>query len=446
MSNALAIAAVTRLLKDLLNDAFVQGDVAADVETDVIVTALPPDRVIDAAANNQPTQLNVFLHRVTPNPALANADLPTRDSEGRLVQRPRLALDLHYLLTVYADQELHAEILLGYAMELLHENPILARGVIRSALTNGVNGSMLPQAFQSAAASQLADQLELIKIAPQTLSMDDMSKLWTALQTNYRTTVAYMVSVVLIEREIPARTPLPVLSRGPVDAATGRDAGVITQPSLLPPVPTLCAVTMLDEQPAARLGGRIRFTGFHLDDGEARALFTNPETGEVIEMAPAHPPTPDRMEIVLPAGAPLPGASPLAGTGNDPGVWRIGPYSVRLRFRAAGEPERVTNSLPVVLAPRITPSAVPAGSDVQVNVPCEPRIRAGQSVTVVVGRDETPVETPAADVDSVSITRDDLVSGSEHPVRLRVAGIDSLLIDATAEPPGYDPTQLVQIP
>ena len=63
--------------------------------------------------------------------------------------------------------------------------------------------------------------------------MDDMSKLWTALQTHYRTTVGYMVSVVLIERDAPERTPLPVLSRGPSIRLTGRDAGVFVQPELL---------------------------------------------------------------------------------------------------------------------------------------------------------------------------------------------------------------------
>ena len=67
MSNALAIASVTRLLKDLLNDTMVNGDVSGDIGADVVVTALPPDRVLDQQAENQPSRLNLFLHRVTPN-------------------------------------------------------------------------------------------------------------------------------------------------------------------------------------------------------------------------------------------------------------------------------------------------------------------------------------------------------------------------------------------
>ena len=67
MSNALAIASVTRLLRDLLNDAVVNGDIAAQLGTDVLVTSRPPDRIIEDIGDTQPTQLNVYLHRVTPN-------------------------------------------------------------------------------------------------------------------------------------------------------------------------------------------------------------------------------------------------------------------------------------------------------------------------------------------------------------------------------------------
>jgi hypothetical protein len=42
MSNVLAIAAVTQLLKDLLNDALINGDVTAALGADFTVSALPP--------------------------------------------------------------------------------------------------------------------------------------------------------------------------------------------------------------------------------------------------------------------------------------------------------------------------------------------------------------------------------------------------------------------
>lgn len=445
MSNALAIASVTRLLKDLLNDAMVNGDVSGDIGTDVVVTALPPDRVLDQMGENQPSQLNIFLHRVTPNLALANTDLPTRDGRSQLVARPRLALDLHYLLTAYATQELQAEILLGYAMEMFHETAILPRNMVRAALQGGVNGAILPPAFQDDDPAQLADQLELIKITPQNLTLDDMSKLWTAMQTHYRTTVGYMVSMVLIERDAPRRTPLPVLSRGAVDPASGRDAGVFVQPGLTPATPMLTRVAPPGDRPAMRLGDTLVFHGHHLDEGDARVRFTEVETGAAIELVPTAPPTPEVLRIELPQGPPLAADQPLAGTGADPGAWRIGTYFADLVLTEAGR-ERVTNRLPVTLAPRATPVAAADPGGVRITVDCQPRIRRIQSVAIVAGQQEQPLAALGADADQVSAVYAGLPAGTTLPVRLRVAGIDSLVIDPVAKPPRFDPTQLVVAP
>ncbi|MEI8610668.1 hypothetical protein P4S70_17560 [Enterovibrio sp. Hal110] len=61
MSSALAIAGVTQLMRDLLNDGLVDHDVAAVVNTNVPVHALPPDQMLAQEENNAPA-LNVFLY------------------------------------------------------------------------------------------------------------------------------------------------------------------------------------------------------------------------------------------------------------------------------------------------------------------------------------------------------------------------------------------------
>ena len=71
------------------------------------------------------------------------------------------------------------------------------------------------------------------------------------MQSHFRPTAAYTASVVLIEATQPARSPLPVLSRGRVDPATGRDGGVVVNPGLVPPLPTLTAVVPPAHQPVA---------------------------------------------------------------------------------------------------------------------------------------------------------------------------------------------------
>lgn len=436
MSNVLAIAAVTQLLKDLLNDTLINGDVSEVLGTDFSVTALPPDRVVSENDDNQTTQLNVFLHRVTPNEALRNSDLPTRNAEGRVLCRPRLALDLHYMLTAVSGEELHAEILLGYAMQLFHELAILPRERVRAALAGAVAGDILPDELGVIQAAEIADQIELLKITPRSLSMDDMSKMWTALQASYRTTVAYDVSLVLIERELPTRPALPVLSRGgPIDPVTRRDPGVTLRPDLLATVPTLLSVEPLDGQPVMRLGGRVAIEGFAFAGGDATVRFSEPGTGVVLELIPLAPAAPNRLLVDLPSGAPLAPAHPLAGSGNDPGAWRIGAYSIDVRVLDSEGRETFSNALPMALAPATTPSAAADPGGTAVIMTSEPSIRPGQSVAILLGQQTALLDSPATPADQVQAVFSGLVSGTELPVRLRVDGIDSPVIDRQAEPP-----------
>jgi len=439
MSNVLAIAAVTQLLKDLINDTLINGNVSQALGADFTVTALPPDRVV-ADNGDQSTQLNLFLYRISPNGALRNEDLPTRDRDGRMTQRPRLALDLHYIVTAVSGQELHAETLLGYAMQLFHENPILGRETIRAALELATIDDILPQAFDPIRASELADQIELLKITPRTLTMDDMSKLWTAFQASYRTTVAYDVSLVLIERELPTRSPLPVLSRGGLtNPVTGRDPGVVVRPDLLAPVPTVTAAQPGDGHPVMRLGGTVVVTGFNLDSGgpgaEVTVRFTEPGSALVLAAAPQAPAAPHRLVVQLPAITPVAPGSPVEGTVNDPASWRIGLYFVDVEVRRADGRVMVSNALPLALAPASTPSAVAAGPGVDITMSCAPPIRPGQTLAVLAGQQMQVLSSPITAAVDATATFTGLATGTEVPVRLRVDSIDSPVIDLTTTPP-----------
>lgn len=216
MSTALAIASVTAVLKDLLNNGIVDHDVGP-LLGDVTVSALPPDR-INVENNAETSQLNLFLYQVTPNAAWRNVALPSRDSRGARLTNPPLALDLHYLLTAYGEKDFHTEILLGYGMQILHETPVLARDSIRRALSplplSPLEPGSLPTQLQALFESGLAEQVEQIKIIPQSISTEEISRLWTAFQARYRPSAAYQVSVVLIEsRNGAARPALPVRER-----------------------------------------------------------------------------------------------------------------------------------------------------------------------------------------------------------------------------------------
>ena len=208
MSGPFAVAAVSAVMRRLLSSGL--GGLAAF--GNVSVTALPPDRIVTSP--NEPSQLNLFMYQAMANAAWRNVGMPSHASTGERLTNPPLGLDLHYMLTAYGAEEFFAEALLGYGMQVLNETPVLARDYIRQTW---IGGGLTP-AEQALADSNLADQIELIKISPLNLNIEEISKLWTAIQTKYRPTAAYQVSVVLIEGTRPARTPLPVLRQGPMIA------------------------------------------------------------------------------------------------------------------------------------------------------------------------------------------------------------------------------------
>ena len=215
MSTALAIASVTQVLKDLLNDGLINNDVTGALGTTVSVTATSPDRIDTSVANEQ-SQLNLFMYQVSINTGWRNNGLPSHSASGDRISNPPLALDLHYLLTAYGASELHPEILLGYGMQLLHETPVLVREAIRKSLTGpftNLSLNNLPLSLRALSSSKLAEQVEQIKITPEQLSAEELSKFWTAFQAKYRPTAAYRVTVVLIETTKSVKSALPVKQR-----------------------------------------------------------------------------------------------------------------------------------------------------------------------------------------------------------------------------------------
>jgi hypothetical protein len=211
MSNALAIATVTESLLQLLTQHLDVAHVPG-----AQVTALPPD----APAGLPDPGVNIFLYQISPNPALRNADLPTRRADGMLLRRPQAALDLHYLLTFYGDEtQLEQQRLLGAVALALHAHPVLPRELIEFVQIN--------TAFLNGA--DLASQTELVRFAPVNFSLEELSKLWSfLLKVDYQLSTAYMASVVLIETDDPVPPPpLPVLSSKIVTLPFGQP--VITQ-------------------------------------------------------------------------------------------------------------------------------------------------------------------------------------------------------------------------
>lgn len=205
MSNSLAVASVSAVIRDILINRLAQDPVASLMSTvDVSVSA--PDR-IDLSASVEPNQVNIFLHQVTPNMGYANSGLPYRSANGTQVGSEPLVLDLHYLISFYGSQPFFAEILFGEIAQEFHERPLLARDIITRALNPAAPPSNFPTELSD---SGLDTQIESIKITPQAVSNEELSKMWGAFQANYRLTAAYQVTTVLIDSLARPRVALPV--------------------------------------------------------------------------------------------------------------------------------------------------------------------------------------------------------------------------------------------
>jgi hypothetical protein len=96
--------------------------------------------------------------------------------------------------------------LFGWLEMALHAHPVLTPTLIREAI------SAYPRLLGG---SDLASQIERIKITPHPLSMDDFSKMWSVfLHIPYLLSATYRTSVVLITPEqLPPPPALPVLER-----------------------------------------------------------------------------------------------------------------------------------------------------------------------------------------------------------------------------------------
>ncbi len=200
MDSALTIASVTAVLKSRIEDGLADRGVSASIGADATVSALAPDRI--PVGEEERPRVNLFLYQVTPNSGLRAKGGQSNGGDGRQPNNA-LALDLHYLLSAYGAQDFQAEILLGYALQLLHGTPVVKSEAIRTALaaqSSTEDGRVVSPSVAALRASGLPDLIDEVVITPQFLDTESLSRLWSALQTHLRPSAAYRVSLVLIER------------------------------------------------------------------------------------------------------------------------------------------------------------------------------------------------------------------------------------------------------
>jgi hypothetical protein len=142
-------------------------------------------------------RINLFLYRIAKNPQLANQDWIPKGGVSNRLTFPPLALNLFYLLTVFATLDpqtglADAHGIMGEAMRVLHENAVVPATFLSGTLRVGQ-----------------------VKITLVSTELEELSKIWTALTKEFRLSAVYEVSYVDVasttETTIPPRVVKPAV-------------------------------------------------------------------------------------------------------------------------------------------------------------------------------------------------------------------------------------------
>ena len=203
----------------------------------------------------------------------------------------------------------------------------------------------------------------------------------------------------------------------------------------MPPYPTLDSVlAAAHKMPSTlQLGDVLTVEGHHLA-GTARAIVLRNDRFRV------------EQEILLASNTDE--ATFDFNVPNLPAALPVGLYQLQLRVLRAGELRpRISNVLPVAIAPAITSfppiamtrSVVDGVPNVlSLRIGCRPEVRVGQKVTLLLDTREAPAQPFAANTGTLDFKFADAPPAGGTPLlRLKVDGIESIVVNRGARPPAF---------
>jgi hypothetical protein len=172
-------------------------------------------------------------------------------------------------------------------------------------------------------------------------------------------------------------------------------------------------------------------TGNNLDGTGVGLVFDHPLWTATVEIPPQPGATATQVTVIIP---------------NSPTNWPAGFYMVSLLVQRPGDTyRRTTNQLSFALAPNITIApASAAGPNINYTVTCSPEVWTEQSAALLLGDQEIAAQPHPTQTASLSFQAQNLSAG-DYFVRLRIDGVDSLLVNRAVTPPVFDPTQKVTV-
>ena len=133
------------------------------------------------------TRISLYLYRVTANEYTRQLRPGTMSTS----QQPSLGLDLHYLLTAWANTAQAEQLSMTWALRQLYLHPVLDASILSPDAAWGPD--------------------EVVQLIPAELTIEDMTRLWDALHPSYRLSVSYIARMVRIDPDGVAGA-MPVLA------------------------------------------------------------------------------------------------------------------------------------------------------------------------------------------------------------------------------------------
>ena len=389
MSNYRAIATLTAVMRDIL----VKSQLG--VEGNSVSVRVSPPSALKGLSDDV---LNLFLYQVTPSTVHNSFNLPTRNQNGKLLAKPSLALDLHYLLTSYSSNELKAQLMLSNAIIFLQENAIISKNTISDTINN-------PDKFEGEdflSNSNLDRVVRSINVSLQSLSIEELTKLWSSFfQTDYRLSVSYKVSMVLLESELEIEPSIPVSKRQLRVVSLKRPLIEKLEPQIM----------AYDSTRTLAINGR------NLDGDRVYVKLS----GNEIEVVDKKCLSENQIKIVVPKDT-------LAGV-------KYVQVLQKILFDSddkVGHKGQKSNVMTFVLTPELKkaePSILTPGQNLTLHF--EPSIAANQKVNILIGSRVLNVTLPQTatlyPLSSLTVALPTDISAGTYPVRIRIDNADSSL-------------------
>lgn len=188
MSQFTAIRAVSKTLQYILEQQMRVDPQFAGDELKVMLDS--PKTIREANDTALGIGVSIWLYRVVRNEFLLNRP-PPRVSADR-VPHPGIPVNLHYLVTpIHKDADTQ-QFILGKVLQVFNDAALLNGSVMRDALT---------------------DSTDELRLSLETLTLEELTRVWASLMEPYQLSVSYLAHVVTIDSALEPIKVLPVEAR-----------------------------------------------------------------------------------------------------------------------------------------------------------------------------------------------------------------------------------------